>query len=68
MKFYLDDTIKELKDRIRILQQQRQLEVNKEIYMKFMNCLFLSCYIIIAFLSIGFSEKLKIKSSIGSEM
>jgi hypothetical protein len=28
MKYYLDDTIKELKDRIRILQQRRQLEAN----------------------------------------
>jgi len=33
-----------------------------------MNCLFYSFYMIIAFVSIGFSEKLKVKSSIGSEM
>jgi hypothetical protein len=36
--------------------------------MKFVNSLVLSIYMIIAFISIGFSEKLKIKSSIGSEM
>ena len=33
-----------------------------------MNCLFYSIYMIIAFVSIGFSQKLKVKSSIGSEI
>lgn len=34
IKYYLDDTIKELKERIHLLQQQRQREANQETFMR----------------------------------